>query len=87
MTWTDEANSMLEELLRALPAPSRGEVEEEARVLAESTASDRGESEVSMETAIHAFVEATPADLRERLKHTLTYHGVDPEEYAEAFDS
>ena len=38
-----------------------------------------------METAVRAFIEATPGDLRSRLKHTLTYHGIDPEDYEEAF--
>jgi hypothetical protein len=40
-----------------------------------------------METAVRAFIEATPGDLRSRLKHTLTYHGIDPEDYGEAFSS
>ena len=35
--------------------------------------------------AVQAFVESTPADLRQRLKHTLTYHGIDPEDYSAAF--
>lgn len=87
MQWSDEANEILEALLRELPAPVRGAVLEASRARAESLAEDSGEDEVAMETAVRAFVESTPSDLRQRLKHTLTYHGIDPEEYDAAFSS
>jgi hypothetical protein len=77
----------MEELLRELPAPSRPIVQEATESRAESLTADAGEDEVSMETAVQAFVESTPTDLRHRLKHTLTYHGIDPEDYAAAFSS
>jgi len=86
MEWSDEANEIVEELLRDLPAPVRESVQEAAHVRAEGLASDDGESEVSMEVAVRAFVESTPSDLRQRLKHALSYHGIDPEEYEEAFN-
>jgi hypothetical protein len=85
MEWSDEANAIVEELLRDLPAPVRESVQDAAQARAESLASEGGESEVSMEVAVRAFVESTPSDLRQRLKHALTYHGIDPEEYEEAF--
>ena len=84
MEWSDEANEILE---RELPAPVRSSVQESAHSRAESLASNAGEEEVAMETAVRAFVECTPADLRQRLKHTLTYHGIDPEDYDVAFSS
>jgi hypothetical protein len=87
MEWSDEANEILEALLRELPAPVRSSVQEAARSRAESLAADAGEDEVAMETAVRAFVECTPADLRQRLKHTLTYHGIDPEDYDVAFST
>ncbi len=87
MNWSDEANSILEELLRELPAPVRDSVTEGTRFRAESLTSEQGEDEVSMETAVRAFIECTPSDLRQRLKHTLTYHGIDPAEYDAAFSS
>ena len=87
MTWSDEANEIVAELFGALPAPVRDSVRETMESRAESLAADEGEEEVSMETAVHAFIEATPGDLRNRLKHTLTYHGIDPEDYEEAFSS
>ncbi|HZR30733.1 MAG TPA: hypothetical protein VFA76_02620 [Terriglobales bacterium] len=87
MRWSDEANEILEELLRVLPAPARTAVQESTQLRAESLTSEAGEDEVAMETAVQAFVESTPADLRQRLKHTLTYHGIDPEDYATAFSS
>ena len=71
----------------ALPAPVRDAVKDAMESRAESLAADDGEDEVSMETAVRAFIEATPGDLRTRLKHTLTYHGIDPEDYAESFSS
>jgi hypothetical protein len=87
MRWTDEANEIMDELLHGLPAPLRAAVKESAQARAESLTGEAGEEEVSMETAVHAFVESTPSDLRQRLKHTLTYHGIDPEEYDSAFSA
>ena len=87
MTWSDEAKVMIEALLHELPAPVRATVQESAESHAESLTTDGGEEEVSMETAVRAFIEATPADLRRRLRAVLTYHGIDPEEYEEAFNS
>ena len=87
MKWSDEANEILEELLRVLPAPARAAVQESTQLRAESLTSDAGEDEVEMETAVRAFVESTPSDLRQRLKYTLTYHGIDPEDYSTAFSS
>jgi hypothetical protein len=85
MNWTDEASSIVEELLRDLPAPVREGVQETSAYRAEASTKDGGDDEVSMETAVRAFIESTPEDLRNRLKHSLTYHGIDPEEYDEAF--
>jgi len=87
MNWSDEANSIVEELVRDLPAPVRETVVDSTHVRAESLTTDGGDDEVSLETAVRAFIESTPSDLRSRLKHALTYHGIDPEEYDEAFAS
>jgi hypothetical protein len=87
MNWSDEATEILKELLHQLPAPERATAEESAVSRAESLTADDGEDEVAMETAVRAFIEATPADLRARLRRTLTYHGIDPEDYDEAFSS
>jgi hypothetical protein len=87
MNWSDEANSIVEELLRDLPAPVRESVHEASANRAEALTKDDGEDEVALETAVRAFIESTPEDLRNRLKHSLTYHGIDPEEYEEAFGS
>jgi uncharacterized protein DUF2621 len=87
MNWTDEANSIVEELLRDLPAPVRETVQDTAANRAESLTKDVDEDEVTLETAVRAFIESTPSDLRSRLKHSLTYHGIDPEDYDEAFGS
>ena len=87
MTWSDEATAIVEELMRDLPAPVRDSVREAMEARAEGSTQDEGEDEVSMETAVRAFIESTPSDLRSRLKHVLTYHGIDPEEYEGAFSS
>jgi len=87
MNWSDEANSIVEELVRDLPAPVRETVVESAHIRAEALTTDDGSDEVAMETAVRAFIESTPSDLRNRLKHALTYHGIDPEEYEDAFAS
>jgi hypothetical protein len=81
----NDANAIVEELMRDLPAPVRDSVQDAAQNRAEALAGEGGEEEVSMESAVRAFVECTPSDLRQRLKHALTYHGIDPEEYEEAF--
>ena len=87
MTWSDEAKAIIEALLHEVPAPLRADVQESAESHAESLTSDGGEEEVSMETAVRAFIAATPSDLRRRLRGVLTYHGIDPEEYEEAFNA
>ena len=68
MKWSDEANSIVEELLRDIPAPVRPDVQEAASSRAEGLTGDDGEDEVSMETAVRAFIESTPSDLRNRLE-------------------
>ncbi len=85
MTWSDEATEIMKELLHELPAPERPGVQDAANTRAEALTEDEGEDEVSMETAVRAFVESTPEDLRNRLRRALTYHGIDPEDYIDAF--
>lgn len=85
MNWSDEATEIVGELLHELPAPERPAVQEAANARAESLTADAGEDEVSLETAVRSFIESTPEDLRNRLRRALTYHGIDPEDYNEAF--
>jgi hypothetical protein len=85
MNWSDEATEIVKELLHELPAPERTAVHDAANSRAEALTTDEGEEEVSMETAVRAFIESTPEDLRNRLRRALTYHGIDPEDYNEAF--
>ncbi len=86
MNWTDEAREIIDDLLLELPLPVRDGVRQVAEARAEALAEDAGSAKVTLETAVRAFIESTPADLRERLKHTLSYKGMDPEEYAQAFE-
>jgi hypothetical protein len=87
MKWSDEAAEMMEQLLQELPLPVRDGVRQAAELRAEALAEDAGRSSVELETAVRAFIEATPADLRQRLKHTLAYRGLDPDDYEAAFSS
>jgi len=87
MTWTDEAREIVQDLLQELPLPVRSGVEEATKYRAESTAEQASASRVALETAVRAFVECTPRDLRERLKHTLSYKGIDPDDYETAFSA
>jgi len=87
MIWTDEAREIIQDLLQELPLPVRGGVEEAANYRAESIAEQASAGRVGLETAVRAFIESTPGDLRERLKHTLSYKGLDPEDYETAFSS
>ena len=68
MNWSDEATEIMKELLHELPAPERPSVQDAANTRAESVTADAGEDEVSMETAVQAFIESTPEDLRNRQK-------------------
>jgi hypothetical protein len=85
MTWTDEARDIIDDLVQELPLPVRDGVRDAAQFRAEALAESTGK--VRLQTAVRAFIESTPVDLRERLKHTLSYKGIDPEEYDEAFSS
>ena len=87
MIWTDEARDIIHDLLQELPLPVRASIEQAANHRAESIAERASANRVGLENAVRAFVESTPADLRERLKHTLSYKGIDPEDYATAFSS
>lgn len=87
MTWTDEAREIIQDLLQELPLPVRAGVEEVANYRAEGITEKAGATRVGLETAVRAFIESTPRDLRERLKHTLSYKGIDPEDYEATFSS
>jgi hypothetical protein len=87
MMWTDEAREIVQDLLRELPLPVRDGVQQSAAYRAEAIAEKASATRVELETVVRAFIESTPRDLRERLKHTLSYKGIDPEEYDSAFSS
>jgi hypothetical protein len=87
MQWTNEAREIMDDLLHELPLPVRDGVRQAAELRAESLAEETPAGKVSLELAVRAFIESTPADLRERLKHTLSYKGIDPEEFEAAFAS
>lgn len=87
MDWDDEAREIIEDLLQELPLPVRDGVRQAAQFRAEVIAEEKSAARVKMETAVRAFIEATPADLRERLKHTLSYKGIDPEDFEAAFSA
>lgn len=87
MNWTDEAADMLEQLLQELPLPVRDGVKQATEVRADALAEDAGQQKIRLETAVRAFIECTPPDLRERLKHRLSYVGLDPDDYEAAFSA
>jgi hypothetical protein len=87
MKWSAEAREMVEQLLQELPLPVREGIQQAAELRAEALAEKASAAEISLELAVAAFIESTPADLRERLKHTLSYRGLDPDDYEAAFSS
>ncbi len=87
MEWSEEAREITRELLRQLPSDVRGSMKESAATRAEALAAEENEDEVSMEAAVLAFIECTPEEWRDRLKDTLAYHGIDPEDYSQAFEN
>jgi len=87
VTWTEEAREIIQDLLQELPLPVRAGVEQAATYRAESIAERASESCVGLESAVRAFIESTPVDLRQRLKHTLSYKGINPEDYDTDFSA
>jgi hypothetical protein len=87
MLWSEEAREIIQDLLQELPLPVRAGIEQTANDRAEALAEESAARQISLETAVRAFIESTPRDLRERLKHTLSYKGLDPEDYESAFSS
>lgn len=87
MKWSAEAAEMVEQLLQELPLPVREGVQQAAELRAEALAEKNSAPEISLELAVAAFIESTPADLRERLKHTLSYRGLDPDDYETSFST
>ena len=87
MIWTEEARDIVQDLLQEVPLPLRPGLEQAARGRAESIVEKASAGQVELHTAVRAFIECTPPDLRERLKHTLSYRGIDPDDYEAAFSS
>jgi len=87
MNWNAEAREMVEQLLQELPLPVREGVQQAAELHAEELAEKKSVAEISLDLAVAAFIESTPADLRQRLKHTLSYRGLDPDDYEAAFSA
>jgi hypothetical protein len=87
MLWTVEAREIVEQLLQELPLPVRPGVQQAAELRAEELAEKQSAPQVRLELAVAAFIESTPADLRQRLKHTLSYRGLDPDDYEAAFSA
>jgi len=87
MKWSAEAAEMVEQLLQELPLPVREGVQQAAELRGEALAEKQSAAEISLELAVAAFIESTPADLRQRLKHTLSYRGLDPDDYEAAFSA
>ena len=87
MKWSGEATEMIEQLIQELPLPVREGVQQAAELRAEALAEKSSAPQIPLELAVAAFIESTPADLRERLKHRLSYRGLDPDDYEAAFSS
>ncbi len=87
MDFTPDARETIEDLLTALPLPVREGVQQAAESRADALAEEAGAARVSTEIAVRAFIECTPADLRARLKHPLSYRGLDPDDFEGAFNA
>ena len=87
MIWTEEAREIVQDLLQQVPLPLRAGLEQAASERAENIVETDSGTQVQLQTAVRAFIECTPPDLRERLKHTLSYMGIDPDDYAAAFSA
>ncbi len=85
MHWSDEAKEIFKQLMKALPSGERQEIKESAQPRAESLAEEEGEDEVSVEATILAIIQSTPMEYHDRLRDMMAYHGIDPEDYNEAF--
>ena len=81
MNWNDAAEDLLNSILAQTPRPEREAAEAKLKAHAEAIAGEDGKNRVGVETVIRAWVETTPATLREDLPRLMERFGLDPEEY------
>ena len=84
---TDHRWAMYRNLVTDLLDHEKIQTTEVRAKVAEELAEKKSAPEVPLELAVAAFIESTPADLRQRLKHTLSYRGLDPDDYEAAFSA
>lgn len=83
MNWDEEAEQLLEALLRMVPDTLRSLAEGAARAEAEGFANERGAGAVETDDVVRGWIETTPADQRNGLVAVLEELGIDPEGYAD----
>ena len=86
MNWNDAAEDFLNQVLQQTPRPVREDTETQLRTLSEALAEEDGRNRVGVETVIAAWVQSTPATLRNDLPRQMERLGLDPDEYSHLLD-
>ena len=87
MEWDESAEGVLITLCRMVPDTIRELARAAAHDEAESVASDRGASSVSVDDVIRGWIRTTPPEQRNSLVAVIEDLGLEPELYADELES
>jgi hypothetical protein len=87
MEWTEEAESLIEQLARMVPETLRQLASMSARDEAESIVSEAGGNEVGVDEAMRGWIRITPPEQRNGLVAVIDSLGLEPERYAEDLEN
>jgi hypothetical protein len=82
MEWTEEAESLIEQLARMVPETLRQLATMSARDEAESIVSQAGGTEVDVDETMRGWIRITPPEQRNSLIAVIESLGLEPERYA-----
>ncbi len=83
MEWTEEAESLIEQLARMVPETLRQLASLSARDEAESIVREAGGSEVDVDETMRGWIRITPPEQRNSLIAVIESLGLEPERYVE----
>ena len=87
MEWTEEAESLIEQLARMVPETLRQLASLSARDEAESIVREAGGSEVDVDETMRGWIRITPPEQRNSLIAVIESLGLEPERYVEDLEN
>jgi hypothetical protein len=87
MEWTEQAESLIEQLARMVPETLRQLASMSARDEAEGIVSEAGGNEVGVDEAMRGWIRITPPEQRNGLVAVIDSLGLEPERYAEDLEN